>query len=72
MKPTDIATEMTSKISDASIPNIGTEAAPWPCDWEGHKLQQLQRGAASSFRENLIWLEKATEFARKFARNGEE
>jgi hypothetical protein len=40
---------------------------PWPCNWEGHELQQLRRGASRSFRENLIWLENATEFARKFS-----
>ena len=44
-----------------------TEASssPWPCDWDSHELEQLRRGAARSFRENLIWLEEMTEFARR-------
>ncbi len=37
----------------------------WVCSWEEAELLQLRRGAARSFRENLIWLEHATEFARK-------
>ena len=37
----------------------------WPCDWEGHELQQLRRGASRSFRENLIWLEETLEFAKR-------
>ena len=60
---------MTSKTSDDSTPSnkLREAAEQWPCDWESHKLQQLKRGASRSFRENLIWLEKATEFARKFS-----
>lgn len=38
---------------------------PWPCDWAGHELQQLRREAAQSFRDHLLWLEEATEFAEK-------
>ena len=41
---------------------------PWPCDWEGAELAQLRRGAASSFRDNLIWLEEMTEFAERFSK----
>jgi hypothetical protein len=31
-------------------------------------LAQLKRGAARSFRENLIWLEEMTEFAERFSK----
>ena len=44
---------------------INEPSNPWPCDWEGHELQQLRRGAGRSFRENLIWLEETTEFAKR-------
>jgi hypothetical protein len=40
----------------------------WLCDWDAHELQQLRRGADRSFRENLIWLEQAAEFAEKFSK----
>jgi hypothetical protein len=40
----------------------------WPCDWDGHEFQQLRQGASRSFRENLIWLEDAAEFAEKFSK----
>jgi hypothetical protein len=60
---------MTSRTSDDSIPSskLNEAKAAWPCDWDSHKLQQLKRGAARTFRENLIWLENATEFALKFS-----
>jgi len=45
--------------------NAGSE--PWPCDWSAAELVQLRRDAASSFRDNLIWLEEMTEFAEKFS-----
>jgi hypothetical protein len=47
---------------------VNEPSEPWPCDWEGHELQQLRRGAARSFRENLIWLEEMTEFAERFSK----
>jgi len=40
----------------------------WPCDWKGAELFVLRRGAARSFRENLIWLEEMTEFAERFSK----
>ena len=46
---------------------VNEPSDPWPCDWEGHELHQLRRGAARSFRENLIWLEEMTEFAKRFS-----
>ena len=61
---------MTSKTSESSIPSLKASEVtePWPCDWDAHELQQLRRGAARSFRENLIWLEEMTEFAKKFSK----
>jgi len=61
---------MTSKNSESSIPaqKVSEAEEPWPCDWDSHELQQLRRGANRSFRENLIWLEHATEFAAKFSK----
>ena len=47
---------------------VNEPSEPWPCDWDGHELQQLRRGAARSFRENLIWLEEMTEFAERFSK----
>ena len=47
---------------------VNESSEPWPCDWEGAELYQLRRGASRTFRENLIWLEEATEFAVKFSR----
>jgi hypothetical protein len=61
---------MTLKNSESSIPSPKSSEVtePWPCDWDAHELQQLRRGANRSFRENLIWLEHATEFAEKFSK----
>jgi len=61
---------MTSKNSENSIPNLKPNevAELWPCDWDTHELQQLRRGAGRSFRENLIWLEHATECAQRFSK----
>jgi hypothetical protein len=47
---------------------VSEPSEPWPCDWESHELQQLRRDASRSFRENLIWLEDAAEFAEKFSK----
>jgi hypothetical protein len=61
---------MTSKNSENSIPAqkaSGTDE-PWPCDWKSHESQQLREGAKRTFRENLIWLEQATETADRFQR----
>ena len=57
---------MTSKNCENSTPDPKANAAEvWPCDWKAHESQQLRRGAKRTFRENLIWLENATEFAKK-------
>ena len=40
----------------------------WEYGWEAAELMQLQRDAACSFRDNLIWLEEMTEFAEKFSK----
>ncbi len=48
---------------------VSEPSEPWPCDWAGHELQQLRRGAARSFRENLIWLEEMSEFAEMFSKS---
>jgi hypothetical protein len=37
---------------------------PWPYAWDGTEDEQLRLGASLSFRESLIWLEEATEFAQ--------
>ena len=47
---------------------VNEPSEPWPADWEGHNLQQFRRGAGRSFRENLMWLEQATEFAKKMSK----
>jgi len=39
----------------------------WLYGQEAAELMQLRRDAACSFRENLIWLEEMSEFAKKFA-----
>ena len=40
----------------------------WPCDWKDAELFVLRRGAACTFRENLIWLEEMTAFAERFSK----
>jgi hypothetical protein len=47
---------------------VNEPSEPWPCDWDGHELQQLRRDASRSFRENLIWLEEMTEFCERFSK----
>jgi hypothetical protein len=37
----------------------------WPCSWKEHELVELRDGMLLSFREKLLWLEEATEFARQ-------
>jgi len=58
---------MTSKSSENSTldQKVSEAGESWPCDWKSHEFQQLRRGAEKTFRENLIWLEQATEFADK-------
>jgi len=41
------------------------DSEAWPCDWESHRISQLRRSAARSFRDKLIWLEETTEFVKK-------
>jgi hypothetical protein len=38
---------------------------PWPCDWDSHELEQLRRDYRRTFRQNLEWLEGASDFAQK-------
>jgi len=45
--------------------NPAADSEAWPCDWESHRIAQLRRSAARSFRDKLIWLEETTEFVEK-------
>jgi hypothetical protein len=45
--------------------NPAADSEAWPCDWESHRIAQLRRSAARSFRDKLIWLEETTEFVKK-------
>jgi hypothetical protein len=45
--------------------NTAPDSEAWPCDWESHRIAQLRRSAARSFRDKLIWLEETTQFVKK-------
>jgi hypothetical protein len=45
--------------------NNDKSSEKWICSWEEAELAQLQRDASRSFRDNLLWLEEMTEFAKR-------
>jgi hypothetical protein len=48
--------------------NKDESSQKWVCTWEEAEMAQLRRGAARSFRENLMWLEEMTEFAERLSK----